>query len=142
MEDIRMNIHNTGKNSRNFRKRNMILSILLCIICAVALVVPQQSMIQEPYNFESAAGIDLESAQSTYAEHGDNAALYRLTLAHCRKAYLLGDNYDGTELCACGRELYRRAKAGTLDLTTIGDTDDTAAMLALLRSYGVTPATS
>lgn len=131
-----------SRSLRSLRRRNMALSILMCVICAAALILPMQGRQHEAYSFEAAARIDLEAARSAYAETGENADLYRLALALCREAYLAGEGYDSAELCDCGRELYRRAKAGALDLETIGEPEDTTAMLALLGDLGVTPAES
>lgn len=146
MEDLMArNKHDENQGERKLnalRKRNMALSILMCIVCMAALLLPAQGREQSAYAFESAADFDLEAARSAYAETGENAELYRLSLALCRAAYLEGADYDPAALCACGRELYRRAKAGNLDLEEIGDPEDTAAMLALLKDYGVTPNSS
>lgn len=124
---------------RNLRKRNMALSILLCVLCALVLILPAQDKRHKAYSFDSAIEINLEDARSAYAQSGENAALYCLTLALCRAQYLSPETFDPAELRQCGLELYRRAKAGILDLEEIGNTDDTIAMLELLKEYGVTP---
>lgn len=124
---------------RPLRKRNMALSILLCVLCALVLILPAQSKRHEAYSFDSAIEIDLEDARFAYAQSDENAALYRLALALCRAQYLSPEDFDPAELRECGFELYRRAKNGTLDLEKIGNTDDTIAMLELLKEYGVTP---
>ena len=124
------------------RRRSIALSVLLCLICIAALVLPMQGKNAQPYTFESAAGIDLADARAAWAQSGENTDLYLLALALSREAVLAGEGYDASELLDCGRELYRRAKAETLDLEAIGDPEDTLAMIALLRDYGVTPADS
>ncbi|MBQ8507639.1 MAG: hypothetical protein IJ466_09455 [Clostridia bacterium] len=137
-----MDNNRDSQSLRSLRRRNKLLSIILGLVCVAALILPMQGREHQPYSFEAAAQTDLEKARSAYAETGENADLYRLALALCRQAYLEGEGFDPAELCDCGRELYRRAKAGALDLETIGDPEDTTAMLALLRDYGVTPTES
>lgn len=127
---------------RRTRRRNMLLSILLCGVCAAMMLLPMQFRASAPYAFDVAADVDPAAAREAYARDGGDAELYRLLLALCRQEHLNDPAFDADVFRACGRELYRRAKAGTLDLETIGVPEDTSAMLALLRDYGVTPAES
>lgn len=133
---------NTSRDIQRLRRRNIGLSVLLCLICIAALILPMQGKQSQPYAFERAAGIDLAAARAAWTESGENESLYTLALALSREAVLAGEGYDASELMDCGRELYRRAKAETLDLEAIGDPEDTLAMIALLRDMGVTPAES
>lgn len=124
------------------RRRNLLLSILVCVVCGLALLIPMRDSGYEAYSFEVAEQWDLETLRSVYIETDKNEDLYRYALALCRAAYLEGEAFDASELCECGRELYRRAKLGDLDLEKIGDPDDTTAMLSLLKEYNITPAES
>ena len=127
-----------SRELRKIRLRNMALSVLVCLICGMALLLPMRNRAQQAYSFESAVSIDVEAARADYAANGENDDLYALALALCRQAYLEGEAFDPSELCDCGRELYNRAKAGALDLEKIGDPADTTAMINLLRDFGVT----
>ena len=127
---------------RRTHRRNMLLSILLCGVCAAMMLLPMQFRARSPYAFDVAADVDPAAAREAYANDGGDAELYRLLLALCRQERLNDSAFDADEFRACWRELYRRAKAGMLDLETIGVPEDTSAMLALLRDYGVTPAES
>ena len=127
---------------QKIRRRNIGISALLCLICIAALILPVQGKDAQPYAFESAAGIDPAAAQAQWQASGENEDLYRLALALCRQCYLEGEAFDPAGLQECGRELYRRAKAETLDLEAIGNPEDSLAMFELLRSFGVTPAES
>lgn len=124
------------------RKRNLFLSILICVVCGLALLMSMRGGGYEAYSFEVAKQWDLETLRSVYVETDKNEDLYRYVLALCREAYLEGEAFDASELCECGRELYRRAKLGNLDLERIGDPDDTTAMLSLLKEYNITPSES
>ncbi|MBQ3575244.1 MAG: hypothetical protein IJA26_06220 [Clostridia bacterium] len=128
-----------SREIRKIRLRNLALSVLVCLICGMALIIPMRNKAYEAYSFESAASIEIDAVRAEYAATGENEALYQLALALCRQAYLEGEaEFDSAELCECGRELYSRAKVGTLDLEKIGDPADTTAMLNLLKDYGVT----
>ncbi len=123
---------------RKIRRRNMVLSVIACVICLAALLLPMRNKVHEAYSFESAAEINVSDARSAYIESGSNEDLYALALALCREAYLQGENFDPAELRGCGLELYRRAKEKTLDLEKIGDPTDTTAMINLLKDFGIT----
>lgn len=131
-----------SKELRRARRRNLTLSILVCVVCGLALLLPMRGANKEAYRFEVAQTFDAVKLRANYAENGDSDALYRLMLTLCREAYLEGETFDPAELRDCGRELYRRAKAGEIDLEKIGDPTDTTAMLALLKDFGVTPTDS
>ena len=135
------NMTNSQVRART-RKRNVLFSILFCCFCVAVLILPMQHKASESYSFDVAADIDLVTARDSYVQNDGNAELYRLLLAYCRQEGLLGSGFDADEFCECGRELYRRAKEGKLDLETIGIPEDTTAMLTLLRNYGVTPTES
>ena len=124
------------------RKRNVLLSILFCCFCTAVLILPMQHKASESYSFDVAANIDLATAREAYVQNGENAELYRLLLAYCRQESLQDSGFEADEFCECGRELYRRAKEGKLDLETIGVPEDTIAMLTLLRNDGVAPTES
>jgi len=126
-----------SREIRKIRLRNLALSVIVCVLCGMALLMPMRNKVHEAYSFESAASIEIEAVRTEYAQTGENEDLYLLALALCRQAYLQGESFDPAELCECGRELYRRAKAGDLDLEKIGDPADTTAMLNLLKDYGV-----
>ena len=133
------------ENNRDLRKirlRNLLLSFVVFVFCMAALLIPMKNKVQEAYSFDSAAGIDVAAVREAYAAGNANKDLYDLALALCRQAYIEGEAFDPAELCECGRELYRRAKAGTLDLEEIGDPADTTQMINLLKDYGVTASNS
>ena len=123
---------------RKIRRRNLLLSVVACLICMAALLLPMREKVYKAYSFESAVEINVSAARSAYIETGSNEDLYSLALALCREAYLQGESFDPAELRSCGLELYRRAKEKTLDLEKIGDPTDTTAMIDLLKDFGVT----
>lgn len=114
------------------------LSLLICAACAaLILLVPMAKRSEAAYTFESVRGTDLQTARAAYEDDASNANLYRLLLTLGRQYALDSEACDRETLCVLGRELYDRAKAKTLDMEEIGDTDDTIALLNLLRELGV-----
>ena len=121
------------------RSLRTVLSYAVCFICIVLILLPSLKGKDEKYPFLSAENFDPDAERQDYLSGGSNESLYRYLLALCRERYLNEETFDSEAILDPGRELYARAKAGSLDLETIGVTDDTIALLGVLREYGISP---
>jgi len=111
-------------------------AILLLLMAAGTMFAAQQRAAQAPFDIGDYGGVDIEKAESDYRAGGTNAQLVLLIKALCYRQQALGEAGWTEKLAAYGRELFDRARAGTVDLETVDDGEVMLKVLKVLRMAG------
>ncbi len=116
----------------------MLLSVLIGVVGILVVVLCGVAAPAEPADFSAGAELTVEQAQAAFDQTGTNEDLYALLITLCYQDQQNPGSVNEA-LAQYGTQLYDRAKAGTLDLETIGDQKLTTEVLSVLKKLGIRP---
>jgi hypothetical protein len=111
-------------------------AILLLMLAAGTLFAAQQRASETAFDIGDYGGADIAKAECTFKVGGTNAQLVLLLKALCYRQQVLGEPEWTEKLAGYGRELFDRARAGTVDLQTVDDGEAMLKVLKVLREAG------
>lgn len=110
-------------------------TIAIGLIGITAIFLAAQLKPGTPKDFSAGVGLTVEQAERSFAETDRNEDLYQLLLSLCYHNQEDPQERYVELMAHYGAILHNRAKEGTLDLETIGDTAVTMDMLEYIAPY-------
>ena len=122
-----------SRNSKLVR----LLSVLTAVLSVVAVFVGANLLKNKDFPLGDLSALSPDQTRAAYAESGDVRDLIVHLKALCYQAHLHENKALTDEIAHCGTELLDMARAGTIDLETLGASDDSLLdLLRLIRSHG------
>ena len=111
-------------------------AVLLMLLVAGTLFAAQFRAVDAPFDIGDYSSVVIADAEKAFQSGGSNEQLILLLKGLCYRQEALGEAGWAAKLAAYGRELYSRAKAGTVDLETVDEENVMRQVLKVLRESG------
>jgi hypothetical protein len=111
-------------------------AVLLLLLTVGTLLTAQYQDSKAPFDIGDYGSVRIADAKKAFEADGTNEQLMLLIKALCYRQESLGETGWSDPLFLYGRELYSRARAGTVDLQTVDDEDVMLKVLKVLREAG------
>ena len=119
---------------RNLTRTLSVVVGLLCLCFSMFAVRAGKK--EEAFRLGDFSGVDVEEVRAAFDESQSSENLVELLKVLCYQAVVEENESVEPQIAQYGTLLYDRAKAGEVDLSTLGDDETMMELLGYIRSFG------
>ena len=112
------------------------LSVVVGLLCLCLSMFAVRAGKEEAFRLGDFSGVDVEEVRAAFDESQSSENLVELLKVLCYQAVVEENESVEPQIAQYGTRLYDRAKAGEVDLSTLGDDETMMELLGYIRSFG------